>query len=49
MPKLNIIHKLERLQKRLEQLENGEEIASKDIKALLEPHQIDLALVKRTS
>ena len=40
MPKLNITHKLERLQKRLEQLESGEEIASKDIKALLEPHQI---------
>jgi hypothetical protein len=40
MPKLNITHKLERLQKRLEQLESGEEIASKDIKALLEPHHI---------
>jgi hypothetical protein len=40
MPKLNITHKLERLQMRLKQLESGEEIASKDIKALLEPHHI---------
>jgi hypothetical protein len=40
MPKLNITHKLERLQKRLQQLESGEEVANKDIKALLEPHHI---------
>jgi len=40
MPKLNITHKVGRLEKRLEQLERGDEVSVKDIKALLEPHQI---------
>ena len=40
MPKLNITHKVGRLEKRLEQLERGDEVSIKDIKALLEPHQI---------
>lgn len=35
MPKLNNIHIAERIQKRIEQLERGEEIAAKDVKALL--------------
>lgn len=41
MPKLNITHLPERLKERLEKLERGEEVAIKDIKALLEDEQIE--------
>lgn len=40
MPKLNNIQIAERLQKRIEQLERGEEIAAKDVKALLTDEQM---------
>ena len=39
MPKLNTEQLMERIQKRIHQLELGEEIASKDIKALLSAEQ----------
>ena len=41
MPKLNITHLPQRLKERLEKLERGEEVAIKDIKALLEDEQIE--------
>lgn len=41
MPKLNITHLPTRLKERLEKLERGEEVAIKDIKALLEDEQIE--------
>jgi hypothetical protein len=41
MPKLNITHLPERLKERLEKLERGEEVAIKDIKALLDEEQIE--------
>ena len=41
MPKLNITHLPARLKERLEKLERGEEVAIKDIKALLEDEQIE--------
>lgn len=40
MPKLNNIQIAERLQKRIEQLERGEEIAAKDVKVLLTDEQM---------
>lgn len=40
MPKLNNIQISERLQKRIEQLERGEEIAAKDVKVLLTGEQM---------
>lgn len=39
MPKLNVLHLLERLKERLGQLENGEEIDARDVKALLNVSQ----------
>jgi len=39
MPKLNITHLPERLQKRLEQLERGEALEARDINALLNDEQ----------
>lgn len=39
MPKLNIIHLTERLQQRIEQLEQGVAIAARDINALLNEQQ----------
>jgi hypothetical protein len=42
MPKINITHRVGRLQDRLAQLERGEEIAKRDIEALLDPAQIKL-------
>lgn len=39
MPKLNHIHIIERLQNRIEQLENGEALEARDINALLDPIQ----------
>ena len=39
MPKLNAEQLMERIQKRIHQLELGEEIAAKDIKALLNAEQ----------
>ena len=39
MPKLNTEQLMERIQKRIHQLELGEEIAAKDIKALLNAEQ----------
>jgi len=41
MPKLNITHLPQRLKERLEKLERGEEVAIKDIKALLDDGQIE--------
>ena len=41
MPKLNITHLPQRLKERLEKLERGEEVAIKDIKALLDDAQIE--------
>ena len=41
MPKLNITHLPARLKERLDKLERGEEVAIKDIKALLEDEQIE--------
>ena len=41
MPKLNITHLPTRLKERLEKLERGEEVAIKDIKALLNDEQIE--------
>lgn len=41
MPKLNITHLPQRLKERLAKLERGEEVAIKDIKALLEDEQIE--------
>lgn len=41
MPKLNITHLPTRLKERLEKLECGEEVAIKDIKALLNDEQIE--------
>jgi len=39
LPKLNTEHLMERLEKRIHQLELGEEIAANDIKALLNAEQ----------
>lgn len=39
MPKINNIHKHDRLRERIEQLERGEEVAIKDINALLTKEQ----------
>ena len=39
MPKLNTEQLMERLERRIQQLELGEEIAAKDIKALLSAEQ----------
>jgi hypothetical protein len=39
MPKLNQTHIVERLQKRIEQLEKGEKLDARDINALLAPEQ----------
>ena len=39
MPKLNPIHIIDRLQNRIEQLENGESLEARDINALLNPIQ----------
>jgi predicted nucleic acid-binding OB-fold protein len=39
MPKLNTEQLMERIQKRIHQLELGEEVAAKDIKALLNAKQ----------
>jgi len=39
MPKLNTEQLMERIQKRIHQLELGEEVAAKDIKALLNAEQ----------
>ena len=39
MPKLNTEQLMERLERRIHQLELGEEIAAKDIKALLSAEQ----------
>lgn len=39
MPKLNITHIVERLQQRIEQLENGEALEARDINALLTKEQ----------
>jgi hypothetical protein len=41
MPKLNITHLPERLKERLAKLERGEEVALKDINALLDDEQIE--------
>ena len=53
MPKLNTEQLMERIQKRIHQLELGEEVAAKDIKALLNAEQQQqlkdaLALTKRS-
>ena len=39
MPKINATHKLERIQKRIAQLENDEALEARDINALLTPEQ----------
>ena len=39
MPKINVTHKLERIQKRIAQLENDEALEARDINALLTPEQ----------
>ena len=39
MPKINATHKLERIQKRIAQLENDEALEARDINALLTPKQ----------
>jgi hypothetical protein len=39
MPKLDQMHMVERLQKRIEQLEKGEQLDARDINALLTPEQ----------
>jgi len=51
MPKLDGTHMWERLQKRVDELEAGQEVAARDIKALLTPLQItelDAAWVNQT-
>ena len=42
MPKLNTEQLMERIQKRIHQLELGEEVAAKDIKALLNAEQLSV-------
>jgi len=39
MPKINAIHKLDRIRKRIEQLERGEALEARDINSLLTPLQ----------
>jgi len=39
MPKIDAMHRVERIQKRIEQLERGEALEARDINALLTPHQ----------
>ena len=52
MPKLNIDHKIERLERRIAELEAGAEIANKDIRALLTDAQqqsLDHALAEQVA
>jgi len=39
MPKIDAMHRVERIRKRIEQLERGEALEARDINALLTPHQ----------
>ena len=39
MPKIDAMHRVERIRKRIEQLERGEALEARDINALLTPLQ----------